>query len=341
MSRVVPRTAVVTDSTARLTGPGEDGPGEPDAPVGGPTLPLDPRELGARVVELDVLLDGEPAPEGALALADLLAAVSGGARATTSRPSPAGLAAAYAAAAADGASAVVSVHLSGALSGTVDAARLAARDAEIPVEVVDTRAVGGAHLLAVVAAARLAHTGTDVRRAADVARAVAAGSATWVSPAAAPAAPGGGRLGALTGRLDRAGRALLEVQDGEPRPVERLRTSGRVVERLAGLAVEHVESLRAVAGDGRAGLTDRLLAVPASALDVVAGAGLSLRHAAVVVQHSGAADLAGAVADRVRERAPGVLVVVAALGPVLATHVGPGAVGVSAGPLTGRPHNRR
>src|ERR1700731_4929996 len=61
---------------------------------------------------------------------------------TTSRPSPERFAHAYKAAAGAGATGIVSVHLSGAMSGTAEAARLAAGSAPVPVEVVDTGLIG-------------------------------------------------------------------------------------------------------------------------------------------------------------------------------------------------------
>ncbi|URN02251.1 DegV family protein [Actinomadura madurae] len=61
---------------------------------------------------------------------------------TTSRPAPERFADAYKAAAASGARAVVSVHLSSAMSGTVEAARLAAEDAPVPVSMLDSGSRG-------------------------------------------------------------------------------------------------------------------------------------------------------------------------------------------------------
>ncbi|WP_336924187.1 DegV family protein, partial [Aquipuribacter sp. SD81] len=126
------RTAVVTDSTARMGGAPVPHPGDPWAP-----------EAAVATVELDVLVDGEPRRETDQPVADLLTELGRGRRTTTSRPSPDGFTAAYAQVADAGASAAVSVHLSGALSGTVDAAQAAAAGAPVRVGVVDTRTVGG------------------------------------------------------------------------------------------------------------------------------------------------------------------------------------------------------
>ncbi|RMI07121.1 DegV family protein, partial [Cellulomonas triticagri] len=105
----MPRVAVVTDSTACLTA--EEA-----------TL------WGIDVVPLDVAADGDRYRDGLdLDPAGLAALLASGRRVTTSQPAPAALAAAYEAAAARGAAEVVSVHLSGDLSGTGRAAGLAAQ----------------------------------------------------------------------------------------------------------------------------------------------------------------------------------------------------------------------
>src|SRR5919109_1469871 len=69
-----------------------------------------------------------------------------------------------------GASAIVSVHLSAAMSGTVEAARLAAEDAPVPVRVVDSGAIGlglGFAALSAAAAALEGASPEDVVAAAE------------------------------------------------------------------------------------------------------------------------------------------------------------------------------
>ena len=101
---------VVTDSTAYLPA----GAGE---------------ALRVAVVPLQVIVGGLVRAEGGeFGAADLAAVLGKGHPVSTSRPSPSLFAATYREAFAAGAQAIVSVHLSAAISGTVDAARLAARD---------------------------------------------------------------------------------------------------------------------------------------------------------------------------------------------------------------------
>ena len=119
------------------------------------------------MVPLGVIVDGVEHVEGVDLLPSvLLGALSQGSRKVPkSQPPPAAFAAAYERAAAAGALEIVSVHLSGELSGTVRAARLAAGSSPIPVHVVDSRAVGMALGFAVLAAARLAATTSCASRA--------------------------------------------------------------------------------------------------------------------------------------------------------------------------------
>ena len=282
------RTALVTDSTAR--------------PV--PSV--------VTVVDLDVVVDGTPAREVDTDLDALLARMTAGAQVGTSRPSPHGFALAYAAAAEAGASAVVSVHLSGALSGTVEAARLAARDAPVRVEVVDTCSVGAVLSVAVTVGAVAAADGADARLVARLVRRVGEESRTWFSPATAAHLLHGGRAAADQGRSVLGARPLLLVQGGRLVPLERVRTTGRLLDRFGELAVDRVRE--------------------------VAGAGGLEVEVEVAVQHAGAAGVAEDLASRVRARltgpgAGGVLgdvpVRVGVLSPVIAAHVGPGALGVA------------
>jgi len=81
---------------------------------------------------------------------------------TTSQPTPADFAAVYARLAAMGAEGIVSIHLSAKLSGTCESAILAAKDAPIPVRVVDTTFVSGAMALPIEAAIAVRDAGGDL-----------------------------------------------------------------------------------------------------------------------------------------------------------------------------------
>jgi DegV family protein with EDD domain len=79
----------------------------------------------------------------------------------TSQPSPADFSAVYSELAEAGCDAIVSIHLTSALSGTVSSATIASQSASIPVHVVDTKKVTQALGLVVKAAAAARADGAD------------------------------------------------------------------------------------------------------------------------------------------------------------------------------------
>lgn len=141
MSRHV---AIVTDSTAYL-----------------------PRQTmerhGITAVPLTVVLGDQALEEGTeISARSLALALQKRRSVTTSRPSPEVFAATYRAAAEAGATGIVSLHLSAEFSGTYDAALLAAKDAPVPVRVVDTGMVAMALGFCALAAAETAGAGGDL-----------------------------------------------------------------------------------------------------------------------------------------------------------------------------------
>jgi DegV family protein with EDD domain len=114
-------------------------------------------QAGVAIVPLLVTFGSESFRDGVdLSLEEFWRRVEAGPPPTTASPSIGALHQAYGDAADRGASGVISVHLSGALSGTVDTARQAAEDAPLPVEVVDSGTVSAAEGLVALAAARAA-----------------------------------------------------------------------------------------------------------------------------------------------------------------------------------------
>ncbi|MCW2615546.1 MAG: uncharacterized protein JWN08_2540, partial [Frankiales bacterium] len=145
--------AVVTDSTAYL----------PDGTA---------NERGVGVVPLHVVLGSRTGTEGAEVSPQNVADALHERRlhVSTSRPTPGELVAAYRAA---GAERIVSVHLSAELSGTYDAAVLAAAEVEaegVEVTVVDSRTIAMGLGFVVLAAADAARAGADAAAVAAAAR---------------------------------------------------------------------------------------------------------------------------------------------------------------------------
>ena len=94
--------------------------------------------LGLEVVPISIAVDELAFDEPDLDVDAFYAAIGARGRAATSQPSPGRFAEAYAAAHARGDREVLSIHVGGQISGTVGAAEIAAREAPLPVSVVDT-----------------------------------------------------------------------------------------------------------------------------------------------------------------------------------------------------------
>src|SRR4051794_36383774 len=120
---------------------------------------------------------------------------------STSRPSPAYLGEVYADLADGGVTEILSVHLSAEMSGTYESALLAARDAPVPVTVVDSRQVGVATGYAALSAADALDGGGSVSEAAEAARERAAGATALFYVDTLEYLRRGGRIGAAAALL--------------------------------------------------------------------------------------------------------------------------------------------
>ena len=278
-----PHVAIVTDSTAYL---GQDAL----------------TRYGIAVVPLTVVIGDEAFEEGTEISAPAVArALQRREPVTTSRPAPAEFAAAYAAAAASGADAIVSLHLSADFSGTYDAARVAAKDAPVPVQVVDTGMVAMALGYTVLAAAEAAEAGATPDEVVAAAEKRAADTSAYFYVDTLDYLRRGGRIGAAQALLGSAlaVKPLLRLADGRIGLLEKVRTASKAISRLEEIVVE------------RAG-THRV---------------------ALAVHHLAAADRAAVLADRLRERVPGLDgLVVSEVGAVIGAHAGPGLLGVVVSP---------
>ncbi|KAB2345620.1 DegV family protein [Actinomadura rudentiformis] len=254
------------------------------------------------VVPLQIAIGGTVRDEGDITSAEAAQALKEWHPVTTSRPSPERFAHAFKACAGAGASSIVSVHLSAAMSGTVEAARLAAEDAPVPVRVIDSHTIGLGLGLTALSAAAAALRGADTDEVVTVARRRAELSRSLFYVDTLEHLRRGGRIGAAATLLGSAlmVKPLLNIVGGKIEPLEKVRTSSRALARLEELAVE-------AAGE----------------------------HPVVDlgVQHVSAAPRAEALAARLRERIPNVEdVYVGEVGPVIGAHVGPGMIGVVVAP---------
>jgi DegV family protein with EDD domain len=194
---------------------------------------------------------------------------------------------------------VVSLHIAGGISGTVESARQAAARCGERVEVVDSAtACGGLGLMA-MAAAKAARSGEDVQACAARARETRAGLTLWFAVDTLEFLVRGGRIGRAQGMVGTALKVkpILSVES-EITPVERVRTSSRALARM-------VELLRALHSGGTDGW---------------------------VVQHIQAPEQAQKLIDAGRELFGTEPVFVSEIGPVIGAHVGPGLIGAGAVP---------
>ena len=283
-------TRIVTDSTAYL--------------------PEDiARREGIEVVPLHVVVGGRERVEGReVSAAEVAAALRDYTIVTTSRPTPQVFGATYERLAGEGATSVVSIHLSSQMSGTVEAARLAASEARIPVHVVDSETIGMAMGFAVMSAAEAAARGGDVDTIVETVRARLGASHVLFYVDTLEHLRRGGRIGAASALLGSALsiKPILAVRGGRIVPVEKVRTSSRAVARLEAMVVEQVRK--------RGEVVD------------------------IAVHHLDAAARAEQIAGRLRTTVPGSpAVLVVELGAVVGAHVGPGTVAIAVSPRPGEP----
>ncbi len=151
---------------------------------------------GVQVVPLTVTVDGVDHAEGEELDADTFWArfQAGVPEVGTSQPSPGRFARAYEAAARGGADRILSVHVGSNVSGTVNAARLAAEAAPVPVRVVDTGVASFAVACCLWEAAEAVAAGASLDEAAAVAESVGARTGNVFVVKGLELARAGGRL---------------------------------------------------------------------------------------------------------------------------------------------------
>lgn len=151
---------------------------------------------GIEVVPLIVTVDGVDHREGVDLSADEFYSRfdAGTPEVSTSQPSPGAFAQAYQRLAERGATDIVSIHLTETLSGTVNAARLAAIDAPVPVSVIDSGTASFGISCCVWEAAEAIATGSALGTVCEIAESVAARVETVFIIQALDLARKGGRV---------------------------------------------------------------------------------------------------------------------------------------------------
>lgn len=273
---------VVTDSTANM--------------------PLErARELEITVVPLQVIIGGESYPEGGESAEAVLAALRSGAMATTSQPSPESFLEVYRSRAELGFEGIVSVHLSSSLSGTYEAAVIAASQSPIPVRVVDSRSVAMALGFSAISAALAADDGAPIDEVAEIARLRAAATRSFFTTPNLEQLRRSGRVSRGASLLANALNVLpiLSVENGEVVALEKVRTKTRALARVEELAAQCAQH----------GTVD------------------------IAVHHLGAPEIADEVATRLKKSIHQIgEVVMSELGAVIGAHTGIGTLAVIVAP---------
>jgi len=199
---------------------------------------------------------------------------------------------------------VVSVHISGGISGTVESARQAkeqlAQQKGDRVTVIDSeRACGGLGLLA-LAGAKVAQAGGSREQVIERMETTREDLKMWFAVDTLEYLRRGGRIGAASAWLGSALKIKpILTLDKEITPIERVRTGAKAVRRL----IEYAEQRHADGAD------------------------------AWVVQHIQAPEEAQRMIDATRDFMGNDPVFVSEIGPVIGAHVGPGLLGIGGVPL--------
>lgn len=193
---------------------------------------------------------------------------------------------------------IVSIHLSARFSGTVETARLAARElvGRCSIDVIDSGTVSMAMGFAVIAAARAARDGADLDECAAATRSVLQRERLAVALDTLEFLRRGGRIGraqAFVGGLLRL-KPIVTIRNGETFPLARVRTRKKALEAL---------------------------------LDTCFEGGADIQEA-VVMQSTTPAD-ADYLVSEVKKRHPNVPVYLGTMGPVIGVHGGPGIIGLA------------
>ena len=148
------------------------------------------------VAPMTVIVDGAPHREGVdITTAEFYRRLAGGAAVSTSTPSPGDVLASYAQAVGAGATGIVSIHTGSDYSAVLEAARIAARQVSVDVELVDTATASFPVALCVAAACDARATGGDLASIAGAAAATAAVVDSIFVVGVPELARRGGRLG--------------------------------------------------------------------------------------------------------------------------------------------------
>lgn len=253
-------------------------------------------DLDITVVPLSVNFEEERLRDGVdLQPSQFYRRLADGAMPSTTQPSPADFEAAYSSVAAE-ADVIISCHLSGALSGTMQSATIAANEFDIPIHVLDTRSASLGQGIVAIEAARLAKAGRPVEEILERAHQIIEHQRVLFMVDTLEYLQRNGRIGraqAFVGSMLNI-KPVLTLEDGIVTPLERARGRRAAIERL----LVHMERNR------------------------------SDKPFRLGIMHANVPQEAAALRDQILTRFTVEELTVTELGPTIGTHIGPGAMGV-------------
>jgi len=259
-------------------------------------------QYGITVVPLKVLMDGQVYRDGIDLTPEefYMGLPQAKNLPTTSQPSPGEFTAAYEDLTRNGDS-VVSIHISGGLSGTIQSAQLGATMVEGLVTPIDSRTTSLALGLIVLGAARAAQEGKSHNEVvAEVERLIKKTQLFFILDTLEYLQKGGriGKGSALLGSLLNV-KPILTIKEGIVTPVEKVRGENKAVDRMLQMA-------REIAGDRK----------------IHCGILHGNNYGKVMKLH-----------ERVVAEFQTIEILISEISPVIGTHAGPGALGIAFYPM--------
>ena len=194
---------------------------------------------------------------------------------------------------------IVAALMSSGISGTVDSALIAQKTfKDIPVEVIDTKTTAGGQALIVKAIAAAVESGKSLQEVSALARTISATVCTYFVVDTLKYLHKGGRIGGASRYFGTAlsiKPILYLNEEGKIEAFEKVRTKKKAVERLLELAVEKAAGEKSY----------------------------------VAIYHAQALQEAEAMRDEVQQMLDCYEIGIYKISPVIGTHVGPGALGIS------------
>ena len=194
---------------------------------------------------------------------------------------------------------IVVALISSGISGTVDSALMAQKSfKDIPVEVIDTKTTSGGLAIVVKAITAAVESGKSVKKTAALARKIAESTCTYFVVDTLKYLHKGGRIGGASryfGTALNIKPILYLNEEGKIDALEKVRTKKKAVNRLLELAVEKAAGKKCYVG----------------------------------IYHAQALKEAEAMRDEIKQMLDCYEVGIYKISPVIGTHVGPGALGIS------------